>query len=193
MIMGITGSFGSGKTTVAGMFARLGAYVIDADRIYHSLIKPGKRCYKAIIKNFGKGILRPDGQIDRIKLGQIVFKKKAKLQLLNRTVHPEIIREIKRIANSKKDRIIVIDGALIIESGLYKNLDRLILVRNKTKEQSRRLKRDRLLPEIETRKRIMMQMPLRKKLVFADFIIDNSGTRGETLSQVKKAWETMMR
>ena len=87
MIIGITGSFGSGKTTVAKMFVRLGAYAIDADKVYHSLIRQGEDCYKKIVSHFGKDILGKTGEIDRKKLGNIVFKEKSKLKLLDNLVH----------------------------------------------------------------------------------------------------------
>ncbi|MEK6732913.1 MAG: dephospho-CoA kinase [Candidatus Omnitrophota bacterium] len=224
MIIGITGSFGSGKTTVAKMFAKLGAYTIDADKVYHSLIKPGNSCYKKIVQHFGKGILKknqpfdypkPKGQvllrvdterrlclrskgrglapskyqeIDTKKLGRIVFEEKSKLKLLNRLVQPEIIRKIQEII---KDfgKLIVVDAALLVESGFYKKVDKIIVVKNKISMQVKRLKQAKGLTEKDIIRRIRMQMPLKKKLAFADFIIDNSGSKKDTLSQARKVWE----
>lgn len=189
MIIGITGSFGSGKTTVAKMFARLGAYAIDADKVYHSLIRQGKKCYKKIIRHFGKDILAGRGRIDREKLGKIVFKDRPKLKLLNSITHPEITKEIKRIVKLKKGKFIVIDAPLLIESGFYREVDRIILVANKKEDQVKRKRESAGLPAEETLKRIRMQMPFKKKLAFADFIIDNSGSRRNTLTQVKEIWK----
>ena len=189
MIMGITGSFGSGKTTVAKMFAKLGAYAIDADKIYHSLIKPGKSCYKRIVRHFGKGILGRTGQIDKQKLGKIVFKDKARLKTLNRLTHPEVIKEIKKIIKAGKGKVIVIEAPLLIESGFYKQVDKVILVANDREEQVKRAREGRGLAAKETFKRIRMQMPFKKKLAFADFIIDNSGSKLGTLNQVTEIWK----
>jgi dephospho-CoA kinase len=189
MIIGITGSFGSGKTTVAKMFTRLGAYAIDADKVYHSLIRRGERCYKKIVRYFGKDILARSGQIDREKLGKIVFKDRTKLKLLNSITHSEIMKKIKRIVKSKKGKFIIIDAPLLIESGFYKEVDSIILVANKKKDQVKRIRESDGLPARETLKRIRMQMPFKKKLAFADFIIDNSGSRLDTLTQVKEIWK----
>jgi dephospho-CoA kinase len=188
MIIGITGSFGSGKTTVAKMFAKLGAYVIDADRVYHSLIKPGRSCYKRIVRHFGKGILGISGHIDREKLSKSVFKEKSKLKLLNRLVHPEITKEIRRAIKSRKEKVIIVDAALLLESGFYKEVDKVILVANKKKEQVKRIRNKRGLSSAKTLGRIQMQMPFKKSRAFADFIIDNSGTKTQTLRQVKDIW-----
>ncbi|OIO34333.1 MAG: dephospho-CoA kinase [Candidatus Omnitrophica bacterium CG1_02_40_15] len=231
MIIGITGSFGSGKTTVAKMFAKLGAYAIDADKIYYSLIRPKKRCYKKIVKYFGKDILTSSGRIDRKKLGNIVFKDRSKLKLLNSITHPDVIKEIKRIVKSthstsgstgsppsessraksrgsglilsgherrnlntvevsKKGKVII-EAPLLIESGFYKEADKVILVANKKEEQVKRIKEERGLSSRKILKRIRMQMPLKKKLAFADFIIDNSGPKAQTLYQVRNIWQKL--
>ena len=189
MIIGITGSFGSGKTTVAKMFAKLGAYAIDADKIYHSLIRPGKSCYKKIVRQFSKGILGRTGQIDKQKLGKIVFKDKAKLKTLNRLTHPEVIKEIKKIIKAGKGKVIVIEAPLLIESGFYKQVAKVILVANDREEQVKRVREGRGLAAKEIFKRIRMQMPFKKKLAFADFIIDNSGSKLGTLNQVTEIWK----
>lgn len=189
MIIGITGSFGSGKTTVAKMFAKLGAYTVDVDKIYHSLIKPGKSCYKKIVGHFGKGILGRTGHVDRKKLGKIVFKDKAKLRILNELTHPEIIKEVKRIIRVGKGEAIVIEASLLIESGFYKQMDKIILVASDKEGQVKRIRENRGISAKEVLKRIKVQMPFKKKLVFADFIIDNSGSKTSTLNQVKEIWK----
>jgi dephospho-CoA kinase len=189
MIIGITGSFGSGKTTVAKMFTRLGACAIDADKVYHSLIKPGEKCYKKIVRHFGKDILGKHECIYRKKLSRIVFEDKSKLKLLNDITHSEIIKELKRIIKSKKEKVVIVDAPLLIESGLYKEVDKIILVANEKEEQVDRTRDARGLSAEETLKRIRMQMPFNKKLAFADFIIDNSGSKTKTLTQVKEIWK----
>ncbi len=188
-IIGVTGSFGSGKTTVTKMFAKLGAYAIDADKIYHSLIKPGKSCYKKIVRHFGKDILGRSGHVDKQKLGKIVFKDNVRLKTLNRLAHPEVIKEIKKIIKARKGRVIAIDAPLLIESGFYKQMDKVILVANNREEQVKRVREARGIAVKETSKRIRMQMPFKKKQAFADFIIDNSGSKRDTLNQVAEIWK----
>ncbi|HAZ11041.1 MAG TPA: dephospho-CoA kinase [Candidatus Omnitrophica bacterium] len=170
------------------MFAKLGAYAIDADKVYHSLIRPEKNCYKKIVKYFGKDILAKSGQIDRKKLGNIVFKDKSKLKILNSITHDEVIKGIKRIVKTKKGKVII-EAPLLIESGFYKEVDKVILVANKEEEQVKRIKEARGLSSKKILKRIRMQMPFKKKLALADFIIDNSGSKRDTLIQVKEIWK----
>ncbi|MCX5687134.1 MAG: dephospho-CoA kinase [Candidatus Omnitrophica bacterium] len=189
MMIGVTGSFGCGKTTVAKMFARLGAYAIDVDKVYHSLIRRGEKCHKEIVKYFGKDILAKSGQIDREKLGKIVFKDRSKLKLLNSITYSGIMEEIKKIVKSKKSKFIIIDAPLLIESGFYKKVDSIILVANKKEYQVKRIKESTGLSVTEILKRIRMQMPFKKKLAFADFIIDNSGSKLGTLTQVREIWK----
>jgi len=189
MIIGITGSFGSGKTTVAKMFSRLGAYAIDADKVYHLLIKPRGKCYKKIVWHFGEDILDKSGNVDRKKLSRIVFKDKSRLELLNDITHSEIIKEIKKAIKSKKEKVVIVDAPLLIESGFYKEVDKIILVANKKEEQVKRMREAIGLSAEDALKRIRMQMPFNKKLAFADFIIDNSGSKTKTLTQVREIWK----
>jgi dephospho-CoA kinase len=192
MIIGITGSFGSGKTTVAKMFTRLGAYVIDADKVCHSLMAPSKEVYGRIVRCFGSRILRRDGHIDRKRLARVVFKKKAKLNLLNKIVHPVAIKEIERLVKINRERkIIVIDAPLLIESGFYRNVDKIIVVKNNIGNQIDRLASTNGMDKKEILERIQKQMPLKKKAAFADFIIDNSGSKKETLFQVQEIWKKL--
>ncbi|MFA5389568.1 MAG: dephospho-CoA kinase [Candidatus Omnitrophota bacterium] len=186
MIIGITGSFGSGKTTVAKMFAGSGGLMVDADKVYHSLITPGKKCYKKIVRHFGKGILDKDGRIDRKKLGGEVFRKKSRLRLLDNLVHPEIIKEIKAAIRSAGKKDVIVDAALLLETAFYKDMDIIVVVANKKKEQVRRIKKAGTgLSKSAIESRIRTQMPFRKKLAFADFIIDNSGSKIQTLRRVR--------
>lgn len=192
MVIGITGSFGSGKSTVAGMFARHGAHVIDADKVNRSLMTPSKKLYRALVKRFGRDILKKDKTIDRKKLARLVFKKKREMASLRRIAHPEIIKEIERIIRSKKkNKVIIVDAPLLIESGFYKKADRVIVVRTRMDLQFRRLIRARGMAGKEILERIGTQAPLKKKLALADFVIDNSGSRRKTLYQVQRIWKTI--
>ncbi|MBU1852924.1 MAG: dephospho-CoA kinase [Candidatus Omnitrophica bacterium] len=192
MVVGVTGSFGSGKTTVAKMFAELGAYVIDADTIAHSLMMPGKEVYKGIVRHFGNRILRRNRKIHREKLAEVVFKEKPKLRLLNRLVHPEVIERINEIIMAKgKKGIIVIDAALLVETGFYKKIDRLIVVRCDRNKQVERVFSAKGKTKKEIQQRIRMQAPLKKKLARADFIIDNSASITKTRVQVERIWKQL--
>ncbi|MFC1666599.1 dephospho-CoA kinase [Candidatus Omnitrophota bacterium] len=192
MVIGVTGSFGSGKSFVAKMFAQRGAYIVDADGICHSLMKPSKKAYKKVLRHFGRSILKKDKTIDRKRLAGIVFEKGGEIKLLNRLVHPEVIKEMVRlIRTNKKNALIVVDGPLLVETGFYKKMDRLIVVKTGRHIQTNRMIKAKGMSRNEVLDRIRMQAPLKKKLALADFVIDNSGSKKETLSQVEKIWKTI--
>ncbi len=192
MVIGITGSFGSGKTEIAKMFGMLGCRIIDADKICHSLIKPPAEVYKKIIKHFGREVLAKNKAIDRKKLGEIVFKEKSKLWLLNKIIHPYAIREIQKvIRKEKKSRVIIVDAPLLVETKFHKRLDKLIVIKMRKDKQVRRIIRAKGMTKREILDRIEKQAPLKKKLALADFIIDNNGSKKETLIQVRKIWKTL--
>ena len=129
MIIGITGSFGSGKTTVARMFKSFGVEVIDVDKIAHRIIKPRSKIYKKIISAFGKDILKNNKTIDRHKLAQIVFNNKNLLKKINRIMHPEIIGMIKNRIKTSRSKLIILDTPLLIEAGLKDRVHKLIVVK----------------------------------------------------------------
>ena len=194
VIIGVTGSFASGKTTVSNMFKGLGAYVIDADKICHCLMLPSNKVYKKIIRHFGASILKKNRSIDRKKLAEIVFNKRPELNLLNKIVHPAAMRRIKRIIRSKKKRnFIIVDAALLLETGLYKDMDKIIVVRLKRTEQLKRARKAKGMSRKQILQRIRMQAPIQKKLAHADFIIDNSAAKKKTFIQVSRIWKTIRR
>jgi len=192
LILGITGSFGSGKTTCAKMFRESGAYVVDADRIYHRVIKPKSAVYKKIVSVFGKQILKPNGKISRKKLAKIVFAKRKDLQKLCRITHPPIIKEIRskllKLKKLKKPKIIVIDAPLLIEAGLTKMTDKLIVVKASKRNQITRAAKHKGLSRSEIIRRIRNQAPLAEKIKLADYVIDNNGTLGQIRKQVRNIW-----
>ena len=172
MILGITGSYGTGKSTVAKEFARLGAKVIDADKIVHTFIKAPVRK----------------------KLAKIVFKKKAYLDLICRVVHPLVIKrikqEIKRL-NPKKN-VIVIDAPLLVECGIHKIVNKLIVVKTTREVQLKRLRKKTGFSKQEIQRRISFQMPLSKKMKLADFIIDNNKKLKSTRGQIREIWKRVI-
>lgn len=168
MIIGVTGSVGTGKTTVARMFKRLGAYVVDADKIVHRILDKSARQ----------------------RLAGFVFDQPGTLKKLCRIIHPLVKREIfSELKKHKSGRAIVIDAPLLIESGLDEKCDYLLVVKANLKQQLERASESLSLPEEQIRKRIKQQMPLRKKMRLADFVIDNRGTLKNTEKQVKEVWE----
>jgi len=186
IILGVTGSFGSGKTTVAGILGSFGAEVIDADKIAHSVIRPGNKAYKKIIAIFGKDILGENRVIDRDKLGKIVFNNNRLLKKLNSIVHPEVTSAIRKSINNSRQKVIILDAPLLIEAGLEKIIDKLIVVTITRRKQIERLSKKTCLGRPDMLKRIKSQIPLRRKMALADFVIDNSATITKTKKQLKQ-------
>lgn len=193
MVIGVTGSFGTGKTTVAGMFKKLGAVVFDADKIAHEAFLPKSETYKKTLKVFGRRILRPNGEIDRRQLGKVVFTDRARLKKLCGIVHPYVIRKIGQGVESVKKRnsgaTIVLDIPLLIEAGLLSLIDKLIVVKTDKITQITRCQKRSGLNKKEILARARAQMPIHKKIRFSDFVIDNTGTKQKTKREVRKVWE----
>jgi len=184
VILGVTGSFGSGKSTVARLFGAYGGRIIDADRLCHSLIRPGSATYRKIIKCFGSGVLKNSRHINRAKLARLVFSDKVLLCKLNRIIHPEVIKAIRQKINEATENLIIVDAPLLIESGLNKEVDKVIVVNTNIKKQIERIRLKTNLKKDDILKRIKAQMPLSDKIRQADFIIDNNGSIKNTKAQV---------
>lgn len=185
IILGITGGFGSGKSTVAARFKSRSSAIIDADSLAHGLMRPGSRVYKKIISAFGRGILKKDRAIDRRRLGKVVFADKDKLRKLNTITHPEVIRMLKKKIKTSEKKAIILDIPLLVEAGLKGMADKIIVVKITREEQVKRLIKKSSLSREDILKRINAQAPLSQKLGVADFIIDNSGTIKQTEKQVE--------
>jgi dephospho-CoA kinase len=186
IILGLTGSFGSGKTSVARIFRSYGAKIIDADKLTHQVIRPGENVYKGIVKIFGRQILKQNKSIDRRKLARIVFGDRKLLIKINRIMHPEIIRMIKKKIRTAPAKIVILDAPLLIEAGLETIVDKLIVVTLTRKKQIERILKKHALKKSDIIKRIEAQMPLEKKVRLADFIIDNNGSVQTTKKQVQR-------
>ncbi len=192
-IIGITGGIATGKSTVTKYLIELGYDVIDADKIARKVVEKGKTAYKDIIKHFGVDILKKDGNIDRKKLGEIIFNDEAKRGKLNSIVHPQVINTIteKMSLYCENRDVLFIDIPLLIENIDYFNgyglfFHEIWLVYLEEEEQIRRLmKRDNLSLE-ESEIRISAQMPIKLKKKYADKIIDNSKDVNYLYAQVKK-------
>lgn len=187
--VGLTGNIASGKSYVAGRFSELGAHIIDADMVVHRLLVRGAQTYERIVQSFGEGILDPDGEIDRRKLGQIVFADAEKRLMLNQLTHRdvgiEILRRIFELEQAHSRGIVIVDAALIVETGGHTMYDRLIVVTcDPGLQLSRLMARDRL-GEADALARMNSQMPIEEKLKLADYTVDTSGTLKQTNEQVE--------
>ena len=189
MIVGLTGSFGTGKSFVADIFKKLGAQVVDADRLAHQALEKDPATYKKIVAAFGRSILGKDGAINRKALGKLVFGDKKKLAMLNRIIHPVVIEQIIGTIKTPGNKVLVIDAPLICETSLLKRIDVLVVVKASKKRQIKRCVKKFNLGEADVCRRIVCQMPLKKKIAKADYVIDNDGTRKETEKQVTKVWQ----
>jgi dephospho-CoA kinase len=198
LIVGLTGGIVGGKSTVASMFRDLGANIIDADKLGHSVILPYTSAWKKIVKLFGKDILRNDMTIDREELGKTVFTNQILLKKLNEITHPEIIKIIKKEIISAKNKthvqqkILVIDAALIYETKIDRFMDKIIVVYIDRKEQIKRLIKRNNFSKDEALQRIKSQMPMKEKVKMADYIIDNNNSLDKTKKQVVKIWDELM-
>lgn len=185
--VGLTGGIACGKSTVAAMMRDLGCTVLDADALAHRLTEPGQPAYDAVVREFGSVILRPDGTVDRKALGDIVFADRARLDRLNRIIHPLVMQDHERqlmeleLANPRG--IAVVEAALLIEAGYHKNQDRLVVVWCRPEQQRERLRARGLSPE-EVEQRIAAQMPADEKRRLASDVIDCSGDLEQTRRQV---------
>ncbi len=186
IILGVTGGFGTGKTTVVNYFKNFGAKIIDADKIAHRLIRPDSKVYRKIIGIFGESILKKNKCIDREKLSRVVFNDKDLLKKLNRSVHPEVIKVIQREIKQSTGKMIVLDVPLLFEAGLERLVDKTIVVKVSKTKQLARLAGKVLFSKENISKRIKAQLPLSDKIRQADFVIDNNGTFEKTKEQVER-------
>jgi dephospho-CoA kinase len=187
--VGLTGNIASGKSTAALFFAGLGAHRIDADRVVHLLLRSGTPTFRRIVDAFGEQILSAGGEIDRKILGRIVFSDAQKRAVLNSLTHPaveaEILRRIAELEQSSSHGIVIVDAALMIETGGHKMYDCLIVVAcDPSLQVSRLMGRDGLTEE-EAKARMTSQMPIGEKLKLADYKIDTSGTMSRIREQVE--------
>lgn len=189
MILGLTGGIATGKSTVTGMLRERGIPVIDADQIARDVVEPGKPAYEAIVAHFGREILLADGQIDRKKLGEIVFSDESERQKLNAIVHPEVrrvMREEAEAAEKNGASIVFMDIPLLFESKLQYMVDKIVVVYAPAHMQlARMMERDELQEE-QAQKRLRAQFPIDQKKADADFLIDNSRSREEAERQVEE-------
>jgi dephospho-CoA kinase len=194
--VGLTGAIGCGKTTVGQMLAALGAHVTQADAIARELLRPGQPVYDEVVRRFGCDILHPDGIIDRKKLADAAFgtpdHPSARVQELNNIVHPAVARSqdgwMTDIGNADPEAVVVVEAALILEAGMQKQFDRIVVVTCPPEARVRRWMLRNQVDEVSARRelerRMAAQWPEENKVAAADFVIDNSGSTVDTEAQV---------
>src|SRR5437764_2081686 len=193
--VGLTGSIGVGKSFVLEVLGGLGARTIEADAIARAVVEPGTPGLKALIEEFGAGILNQDGSLDRAKLASIVFRDEPRRQKLNSILHPFIIERqdaiMRQWEQETPDAIAVVDAALMIESGGYKRFDKLIVVHCRPEIQLERLMKRNKLSREEAEQRMATQMPQEEKKRYADYLIDTSGEFAETRRQTEEVYHAL--
>jgi dephospho-CoA kinase len=192
--VGLTGGIATGKTTVASMLRERDVPVLDADPLGHALLEPGQAAYEEVVAAFGKDILDAYGNVNRAKLGALIFADAEKRARLNRILHPRILEVMQKwfAALDEPDgpQFAVVEAALLVEANYTKNLDKLIVCWCRPEQQRERLLQ-RGLSEQEAHQRVAAQMPLDEKRKKADIVIDCSGSFEESEKQVNQAVEQL--
>ena len=193
--VGLTGGLASGKTFVGKTLADLGCLLIRNDEIGHQVIQPDGEAYDAVVREFGASILMPDGIIDRRKLAGIVFHDPERLAKLNALVHPPVRARTRQLleeyAASHPDGVAVVEAAIMVETGSYRDYEKLIVAVCSVEQQiERAMARDGVTRE-EVLERLSRQMPLEEKVKYADYLVDTSGTKEETQARVHAIYETL--
>jgi dephospho-CoA kinase len=203
--VGLSGGIASGKSVVGEMFVALGAYLVQADRIAHSLMIPGAPVYNDVVRHFGRDILNQDGSVNRAKLAEAAFGPGAggtnasRIEELNRIVHPAVIRSqndwMHAIGVQHPKGVAIVEAALILEAGAGDHFDRMVVVTCNPEQRAVRFaarqKVDLESARKEVARRMAAQLPDEEKIKAADFVIDNSGTLESTREQVGRVWQQL--
>jgi len=195
LLVGLTGGIATGKSTVSEILARLGAVLVDADQLAREVVAPGEPALAEVVREFGD-VLRPDGTLDRKKLAAIVFAEPSRRKRLEAILHPAIRARfdarLDALTREGFEGIVVFDAPVMIESGGYKNMDRLIVVvTDEVIQRARLVARDADAADGE--RRIASQMPLAEKAKLADYVIDNTGDRAATEARTREVHAALLR
>jgi dephospho-CoA kinase len=190
-VIGLTGNIATGKSVVRKMFEHLGAYGIDADALAHRAIAKGAPGYKPVVEMFGKWLLDADGQIDRSRLGKIVFSDPDALARLEAIVHPLVREAVDILIRRSKQNVIIIEAIKLLESPIREKCDRIVVAYAPEGVQLNRLVEKRKLSPEFARQRIAAQPPQREKITAADIVIRNDGSYEDTWLQVSSAWQEL--
>jgi dephospho-CoA kinase len=205
--VGLTGGIAAGKSVVGEMFVALGAHLVQADRIAHSLMQPGEPVYNEVVRHFGREILNPDLSVNRAKLAEVAFgpanapegSRASRIEELNRIVHPVVIRSqddwMQEMGRQDPHAVAIVEAALILEAGVAKRFDRLIVVTCGAEQRvarfAARQKIDLETARKEVTRRMAAQLPDEEKIKAADHVIDNSGSLDQTRDQVRAVWKQL--
>jgi dephospho-CoA kinase len=205
--VGLTGGIASGKSVVGDTFVALGAHLVQADRIAHSLMQPGEAVYNEVVRHFGREILNRDGTVNRAKLAEVAFgatsagdnQRESRIRELNRIVHPVVIRSqddwMHAIGQQDPHAVAIVEAALILEAGAADHFNRLIVVTCDPEQRalrfSARQKIDLDIARKEVERRMAAQLPDEEKVKTAHFVIDNSGSLEQTRLQVREVWQKL--
>ena len=195
LLVGLTGGIATGKSTVAQTLRSLGAEVIDADQLARDVVAPGEPALAEIVREFGD-VRNADGTLDRKKLGAIVFTDAARRQRLEAITHPAIRRRFLARLEALEARgfegLVFFDAPVMIESGNYRNMDRLVVVFTDEATQRRRLMARDGMAEAEASSRMATQMPVIDKAKLADYVIDNTADRAATAARTREVFEALL-
>jgi dephospho-CoA kinase len=205
--VGLTGGISAGKSVVGEMFVALGARLVQADRIAHSLMQPGEAVYNEVVRHFGREILNRDGTVNRARLAEAAFggvataeeKSRSRIEELNRIVHPVVIRSqdawMQEMGRQDPHVVAIVEAALILEAGAGDRFDRLVVVTCSAEQRIARFavrqKIDLEAARKEVERRMAAQLSDEEKVKAADYVIDNSGALDETREQVRSVWQEL--
>ena len=190
-VIGLTGGIGSGKSTVSQYLKELGAVIIDADKVGHEAFQPATEAWREVVATFGRDILTPNGEIDRKKLGAIVFDNPQALTQLNRIMHPKMRDMMKAQIDEYRRQgvaVVVLEAAILIEANWTPLVDEVWVTIAPDSAVLERLKKQRGLAEEQTLSRIRSQLSNEERLKHADVVITNEGNLGEVKARVKELW-----
>ena len=194
-IIGLTGGIGSGKSMVAGFLVELGAVIIDADKVGHEAFKPGTEAWRDVVAAFGQGVVKPDGEIDRSKLGSMVFGDEESLVRLNQIMQPRIYdMVVARLEQYRQQGIavVVVDAPLLIEAGWVPLVDEVWVIVTSEDTVLSRVRERSGLSEPESLARIRSQMSNEERIKYADAVINNEGSLDELRDRVKELWQRLV-
>jgi dephospho-CoA kinase len=196
LLVGLTGGIATGKSTVDAVLRELGAVVIDADVLAREVVEPGEPALAGIAAEFGPGVIGPDGRLDRKALGAVVFADPDRRRKLEAMTHPRIRERFQQRVDALTAQefrgLVFFDAPVMIESGNYRNMDRLVVVITDEATQVARLMARDGIDRDEALRKIRSQMPLAEKAELADYVIDNSGPRSVTEARTREVYRALL-
>ena len=195
ILVGLTGGVATGKSTIAKMFERCGAYTIDADLLARKVVEPGTPAWRAIIRAFGKSVLNSDHTLNRRAISALVFANPTKLRRLERIIHPRVAREqaklTRQAAREDPQAVVIYNVPLLFEAGIDARVKKIIVVTADRQTQVTRLKRRNGFTRAEALRRIRSQMPIKLKTAAADYLLDGTTARSHLLVQVRRLYREL--